>query len=54
MGGFITPPPEYFWLAVEIARHYGGVFICDEVQTALVAPASTGLASRTGTWSRTS
>ena len=33
VGGFITPPPEYFELAVEIARHYGGVFICDEVQT---------------------
>ena len=33
VGGFITPPEEYFKLAVEIARHYGGVFICDEVQT---------------------
>jgi alanine-glyoxylate transaminase/(R)-3-amino-2-methylpropionate-pyruvate transaminase len=33
VGGFITPPDEYFQLAVEIARHYGGVFICDEVQT---------------------
>ncbi len=33
VGGFITPPPEYFELAVEIARHYGGIFICDEVQT---------------------
>jgi 4-aminobutyrate aminotransferase len=33
VGGFITPPPEYFEIAVEIARHYGGVFICDEVQT---------------------
>jgi 4-aminobutyrate aminotransferase len=33
VGGFITPPAEYFKLAVEIARHYGGVFICDEVQT---------------------
>ncbi len=33
VGGFITPPDEYFKLAVEIARHYGGVFICDEVQT---------------------
>jgi 4-aminobutyrate aminotransferase len=33
VGGFITPPPEYFKIAVEIARHYGGVFICDEVQT---------------------
>lgn len=33
VGGFITPPPEYFKIAVEIARHYGGIFICDEVQT---------------------
>jgi alanine-glyoxylate transaminase / (R)-3-amino-2-methylpropionate-pyruvate transaminase len=33
VGGFITPPDEYFKLAVEIAHHYGGVFICDEVQT---------------------
>ena len=33
VGGFITPPPEYFKIAVDIARHYGGVFICDEVQT---------------------
>lgn len=33
VGGFITPPDEYFKIAVEIARHYGGVFICDEVQT---------------------
>ncbi len=33
VGGFITPPPEYFQVAVEIIRKYGGVFICDEVQT---------------------
>lgn len=33
VGGFITPPPEYFKLAVEIIHHYGGLFICDEVQT---------------------
>ena len=33
VGGFITPPPEYFRIAVEIVRRYGGVFICDEVQT---------------------
>lgn len=33
VGGFITPPEEYFKIVVEIARHYGGVFICDEVQT---------------------
>jgi alanine-glyoxylate transaminase/(R)-3-amino-2-methylpropionate-pyruvate transaminase len=33
VGGFITPPPEYFEIAVSIIRQYGGVFICDEVQT---------------------
>jgi 4-aminobutyrate aminotransferase-like enzyme len=33
VGGFITPPPEYFEVAVGIVRKYGGVFICDEVQT---------------------
>jgi alanine-glyoxylate transaminase / (R)-3-amino-2-methylpropionate-pyruvate transaminase len=33
VGGFITPPPEYFGIAVGIVRKYGGVFICDEVQT---------------------
>ncbi|HEV8132600.1 MAG TPA: aspartate aminotransferase family protein [Acidobacteriota bacterium] len=35
VGGFITPPPEYFEIAVKIIRKYGGVFICDEVQTGL-------------------
>ena len=33
VGGFITPPPEYFKIVVEIIRRYGGLFICDEVQT---------------------
>jgi 4-aminobutyrate aminotransferase len=33
VGGFIVPPREYFQVAVEIARRYGGIFICDEVQT---------------------
>lgn len=33
VGGFITPPPEYFEIAVSIVQKYGGVFICDEVQT---------------------
>ncbi|MBI4409128.1 MAG: aspartate aminotransferase family protein [Gemmatimonadetes bacterium] len=33
VGGFITPPREYFEIAVGIVRKYGGVFICDEVQT---------------------
>jgi len=33
VGGFITPPREYFGIAAEIIRKYGGVFIADEVQT---------------------
>lgn len=33
VGGFITPPPEYFKVAIDIVKKYGGVFICDEVQT---------------------
>lgn len=33
VGGFVTPPPEYFRVAVDIVRRHGGVFICDEVQT---------------------
>ena len=33
VGGFITPPKEYFKEAVSIVRSYGGIFICDEVQT---------------------
>lgn len=33
VGGFITPPPEYFDIVVEIVRDHDGVFICDEVQT---------------------
>ncbi len=33
VGGFITPPKEYFQVATDIVRKYGGVFICDEVQT---------------------
>jgi len=33
VGGFITPPPEYFKIVYEIAREHGGVCIADEVQT---------------------
>jgi 4-aminobutyrate aminotransferase-like enzyme len=33
VGGFVTPPRDYFKVAVEIIRRYGGIFICDEVQT---------------------
>ena len=41
VGGFITPPPEYFRIAAEIVRRYGGLFLCDEVQTGF---------GRTGAW----
>lgn len=34
VGGFITPPPEYFVMVKEILDRYGVPFICDEVQTA--------------------
>lgn len=34
VGGFITPPKEYFAIVAEIVRNHGGVFISDEVQTA--------------------
>ncbi|MBM4349369.1 MAG: aspartate aminotransferase family protein [Deltaproteobacteria bacterium] len=33
VGGFITPPKEYFGEVVSIVKSYGGLFICDEVQT---------------------
>ena len=54
VGGFITPPPEYFQIAVEIVRKYGGVFICDEVQTGFGRTAARCSASSTGASSPTS
>ena len=33
VGGFITPPKEYFKEVAAIVHKYGGLFICDEVQT---------------------
>jgi len=33
VGGFITPPKEYFKIAFKIIKQYGGDFIADEVQT---------------------
>ena len=33
VGGFIVPPKEYFPIVTEIIKRYGGIFICDEVQT---------------------
>lgn len=33
VGGFVVPPPGYFQRAAEVIRSYGGLFICDEVQT---------------------
>ena len=35
VGGYITPPKEYFEEVLRIIRKYGGLFICDEVQTGL-------------------
>jgi len=34
VGGFITPPKEYFKIVFNIVKQYGGVYIDDEVQTA--------------------
>ena len=34
VGGFITPPEEYFRIVAEIVRRHGGLFVSDEVQTA--------------------
>ncbi len=33
VGGFITPPSEYFKIVFRIVKNYGGLFISDEVQT---------------------
>jgi 4-aminobutyrate aminotransferase-like enzyme len=33
VGGFVTAPKEYFQVVLPIVRKYGGLFICDEVQT---------------------
>ncbi len=33
VGGFITPPPEYFKIVFKTVKKYGGLFISDEVQT---------------------
>lgn len=33
VGGIIKPPPEYFQIAHEIVKEYGGLYISDEVQT---------------------
>ncbi len=41
VGGFITPPREYFEIVAGIIRKHGGIFISDEVQTAW---------GRTGKW----
>ena len=41
IGGFITPPKEYFGIVAGIVRSHGGIVISDEVQTAW---------GRTGRW----
>lgn len=32
VAGYVVPPPGYFEKAAEVIRHYGGLFISDEVQ----------------------
>jgi 4-aminobutyrate aminotransferase-like enzyme len=32
VGGFVTPPPEFFGIIYDIVKRYGGVTIADEVQ----------------------
>jgi len=41
VGGFITPPKEYFPIVAEIVREHGGILIADEVQSGW---------GRTGKW----
>ncbi len=41
VGGYITPPKEYFQIVEKIVRSHGGIFISDEVQTGW---------GRTGKW----
>src|ERR1051325_7763507 len=38
VGGFITPPKEYFKIVFNIIKQYGGDFISDEVQTGWRGP----------------
>jgi 4-aminobutyrate aminotransferase-like enzyme len=33
VGGYVTPPKEYFQIVEKIVRNHGGIFISDEVQT---------------------
>src|ERR1700733_2556923 len=33
VGGYITPPKQYFQIVEKIVRNHGGIFISDEVQT---------------------
>src|SRR5260370_25727762 len=35
VGGFITPPKEYFKIVFKIVKKYGGLFISDDVHTDL-------------------
>jgi len=49
VGGFITPPKEYFKIVAEIVRKYGGIFISDEVQTGWGRTETVGLVSSSGT-----
>jgi len=48
VGGFITPPKEYFKIVFKIVKKYGALFISDEVQTGWDARVRNGSASRIG------
>ena len=34
-GGFVTPPPEFFRIVIDICRQHGVLFIADEVQSGM-------------------
>ena len=54
VGGFITPPPEYFKIVYRIVKNYGGLFISDEVQTGFGRTGRNGSGSSSGRLCRTS
>jgi len=51
VGGFITPPKEYFKIVFKIVKKYGALFIADEVQTGWGRTGRNGSASRMGSHS---
>ena len=53
VGGFITPPKEYFEIVTGIVKKFGGLFISDEVQTGWGGRAASGSESNTMALRRT-